>query len=407
MRMPKLKHHQPLMLCAGLMSGALLANALPAHSDDIPVADVHVHYSHDSVELTPPARVIELMREANLKFALVSSSDDRGTQLLLKEAPDLIIAGLRPYSRRGQTGSWMSDPKALEYVEGLLERGTYATIGEFHLYGEDADLEIPQRIVQLADEHNLLLHAHSDADAVERLLASSDTVRVIWAHAGFDNPDEIAAMLGKHDRLWADLAFRSEVGSGGTLSEEWRRLFEEFPDRLMLGTDTYTPERMYFVPEHAAGARTWLETLPPELAEQLAWKNAYNLLMPVWQKNKAAADDSACAIESQDNEWLLPGDDINARLQTESAIKVGQAFAVDIELCGGTPHEVLGVNATMPKHGHGMNYEPELGARTDTTNGSRYRAEGLLFHMPGEWEWAVTVKVADELLTLKALTQVQ
>ena len=108
--------------------------------DVLPIADAHVHYSHDSVEMTPPARVIELMRNAKLKFALVSSSDDSGTQLLAELAPDLIVPSLRPYRRRGETGTWFTDPKALEYVERLLEKNRYAAIGEFHLFGESLSL---------------------------------------------------------------------------------------------------------------------------------------------------------------------------------------------------------------------------------------------------------------------------
>ena len=124
-------------------------------------------------------------------------------------------------------------------------------------------------------------------------------MRVIWAHAGFDDPAEIASMLRRHDRLWADLAFRSEVGSGGQLSEDWLNLFKEFPTRLMLGTDTYTPERIYYIPEHAEGARSWLAGLPVELAEQLAWKNAYDLVMPVWQENRrrATGTDASCIVQ--------------------------------------------------------------------------------------------------------------
>jgi hypothetical protein len=389
----------------------------PALASDIPIADVHVHYSHDSVELTPPDRVIELMREAQLKFALVSSSDDKGTQLLLKAAPDLIIPGLRPYRRRGETGTWATDPAALEYVERLLRQGPYATIGEFHLYGNDALLDIPQRIVELADEHNLILHAHSDAEAVEGLLASSDTVKVIWAHGGFDDPEAIGNMLRKHDRLWADLAFRSEVGSGGSLSDEWLALFEEFPTRIMLGTDTYTPERIYFIPEHASGARSWLEALPPELAAQLAWKNAYDLLMPVWEKNRqnaSLATESAqrvaqtgCIAQSAGSEWQLGGAPVNAVVRAASAIPVGQAFAVDIELCAEQEVALLAIDATMPAHGHGMNYKPEIVERSHTPQTSYYRAEGLLFHMPGEWEWSIKVQVAEQQHTLTALANVQ
>ena len=410
------------LFCLVLIQSGLFSAIVQA--SDIPIADVHVHYSHDSVELTPPERVIELMKQANLKFALVSSSDDKGTRLLLDLAPELIVPGLRPYRRRGETSSWFTDPAALEYVEGLLQRGTYATIGEFHLYGEDAKKEIPQKIVQLADKYNLLLHAHSDAEAVEHLLASSDDVRVIWAHAGFDDPAEIAAMLRRHDRLWADLAFRSEVGSGGQLSQDWRKLFNEFPTRLMLGTDTYTPERIYYIPEHAQGARSWLASLPVELAEQLAWKNAYDLVMPVWRENSnhstadASTTDASCVVQSPAHEWLASGSSVTALVRSQQEIEVGEAFDVTIELCEPGQVELLEVDATMPAHGHGMNYKAELstisgsgdsvsGSDTGTAVGGSYRAQGLLFHMPGEWQWSLKVRVADQLQTLTAVTTVK
>jgi len=270
-----------LLSLTGCAAGLTGPNSRLQASEPLPIADAHVHYSHDSVELTPPERVIEIMREAKLKFALVSSSDDTGTQLLTQRAPDLIIPGLRPYRRRGELGTWYTDPEALAYVERLLTTHRYASIGEFHIYGEDADLPILRRLVELADIHNLVLHAHSDADAVERLLAQNPRVKVLWAHSGFDDPDQIAEMLARHDRLWADLAFRADVGSGGVLTDDWIKLFTDFPDRMMLGTDTFTPERMYFIPEHAAQAREWLESLPRELAERVAWKNAHDLSAPV------------------------------------------------------------------------------------------------------------------------------
>ena len=382
---------------------------------ELPVADAHIHYSHDSVELTPPARVIELMREANLKFALVSSSDDNGTQLLSELAPDLIVPGLRPYRRRGETGTWFNDPEALVYVEKLLAKNRYASIGEFHLFGDSADLAIPRRIVELADEYNLILHAHSDADAVERLLAQSPTVKVLWAHSGFDTPDAIAAMLEKHDRLWADLAFRSEVGSGGSLSDDWLALFKRFPDRLMLGTDTYTPERIYFIPHNASASRTWLSTLPAQLAENIAWKNAFNLIIPVWNENRAK-DDSAlndkavmdvaaryadCTGDLPENSIQMHSGDLAINLISPVDIKVSEAFPVRLAVCGkdASAAEII-LDATMPRHGHGMNYQPEHAIVTSESNNKVVDVSGLVLHMPGQWQWAVKVKTAQGTATL-------
>jgi len=396
------------LFAAGLMG---LASGLQA-DEPLPVADAHVHYSHDSVELTPPERVIEIMRDANLKFALVSSSDDKGTQLLTELAPDLIIPGLRPYRRRGELDTWYTDPEALAYVERLLATHRYATIGEFHIFGEGADLPIMRRLVELADEYNLVMHAHSDADAVERLLAQNSRVKVLWAHSGFEDPEQIADMLARHDRLWADLAFRADVGSGGVLTDDWIKLFTDFPDRMMLGTDTFTPERMYFIPEHAAHARRWLAGLPKELAENVAWKNAHDLLVPVWQANRdqstenpsgisATGGPATCASPAGSDEIVLVDAARSVRLKLPENINVSQPFPVDVTLCGERREQTtLTFDATMPAHGHGMNYTPEHTVINSGDSHLTIRIEGVVLHMPGNWRLQVQVKEGNKVSEL-------
>jgi hypothetical protein len=46
----------------------------------------------------------------------------------------------------------------------------------------------------------------------------------------------------------------------------------------MVGTDTFTPERWHYIGPHARSARQWLASLPPVLAEKLAWRNGEALL---------------------------------------------------------------------------------------------------------------------------------
>ncbi|MFK7995557.1 MAG: amidohydrolase family protein [Granulosicoccus sp.] len=385
-----------IVRCLNLSSIALFAalGSVSTHAAPLPISDAHLHYSHDSVELTPPERVIEIMREANLKLALVSSSDDNGTQLLVDLAPELVVPGLRPYTRRGQLNTWFKDQKNLDYVEALLGQYRYASIGEFHLYGANADLEIPRRIVELAAEYNLILHAHSDAEAVERLLAQDNDVKVLWAHAGFEEPEFVSSMLSKHDRLWVDLAFRGEVGSGGQLSAEWLALFEAHPERIMLGTDTYTPERIYYIPSHAEDARLWLSTLPEDLAENIAWKNAYELIMPVWQKNSANPESGAATVcnKAESSAFTL-GDQTKVILEPDRAIEVGEAFSIMLTLCGGDLDSAdVVLDATMPAHGHGMNYTPEHSVVSTEPDFMQVRVNGLRLHMPGDWQWSVTMR---------------
>jgi hypothetical protein len=245
---------------------------------ELPIFDAHIHYSHDAWDVLSPTEAVVVLRKAGVRGALVSSSDDEGTQKLLAAAPDLIVPELRPYRRRGDVGSWIRDESVIPYLEARLARYRYVAIGEFHVYGEDAERPVMRRVVELAKQHGLLLHLHGDADAVERVFGQDPGARILWAHSGFESPARVREMMRKYRSLWADLAFRSDQASGDKVSPEWRAAFVEFPDRFMVGTDTFTPERWHYVPEHAKFSRAWLADLPADLAERIAYRNAEAML---------------------------------------------------------------------------------------------------------------------------------
>ena len=243
----------------------------------LPIFDAHLHYSHDAWDLVPAPDAIAILRKAGLKRALISSAGDDGQQRLYAAAPDIVIPELRPYRNRSDVGTWVRDESVIPYLEERLKKYRYASIGEFHLYGADADSPVPRRMVELARKHDLFLHAHSDIDAVERLFKQWPQARILWAHSGFERPERVTEMLRKHRSLWCDLAFRTDHGPGGKVDAAWRAVFLEFPDRFMVGTDSYTPERWHYIAEHADWSRKWLADLPREVAERIAWKNGDSL----------------------------------------------------------------------------------------------------------------------------------
>jgi cytochrome c peroxidase len=91
------------------------------------------------------------------------------------------------------------------------------------------------------------------------------------------------------------------------------------------------------------------------------------------------------------------------------ALEVAKHFALEVSVCakpGQPAPESLKVDAHMPEHRHGMNYAPTL----KPLGPGRWRAEGLMLHMPGRWELVfevraagVTDRVADPLLLSAAL----
>ncbi|MCW5632151.1 MAG: hypothetical protein KIT17_02345 [Rubrivivax sp.] len=288
---PQGGHHDSarrrLLLGAACLAGGVRAGVAEAQGPPaLPIFDAHLHYSHDAWERLPPKEAVALMRQAGLKRAMVSSSSDEGTQKLLVEAPDLVLPVLRPYRTRGEIGTWVRDPTVVAHLEARLARFRYVGIGEYHVYGEDADLPVVRRVVQLARERRIALHSHSDADAVERQFRQDPSARILWAHAGFDSPANVRAMLRRHRNLWCDLALRSDHAlvdaTGGKVESAWREAFLEFPDRFMVGTDTFTPERWFYVGEHARWSRQWLADLPREVGEAIAWRNGERLFGEAW-----------------------------------------------------------------------------------------------------------------------------
>ena len=244
----------------------------------LPIFDAHLHYSHDAWELVPPKQAVQILRDAGLRGALVSSSNDEGTQMLLREAPDLIVPELRPYRTRADTSGWVRDEAITRYMQERLATYRYVGVGEFHLYGDEALLPVPQRMVAMAREHGLVLHAHSDITAVEHLFKQWPQARVLWAHSGFDRPEAVREMLRRHPRLWCDLAYRTDHASQGQVDPAWREAFLEFPQRFCVGSDTFTPERWHYIGAHASYSRAWLADVPQLVAENIAWRNAEALL---------------------------------------------------------------------------------------------------------------------------------
>jgi hypothetical protein len=283
--MPALKARLfSLALASAGWVGAAWCGAAQAQSAQLPIFDAHLHYSHDAWERLPPKEAVALLRQAGLKRAMVSSSSDEGTQKLYEAAPDLVLPVLRPYRTRGEIGSWMHDSSVITHMETRLKKYRYVALGEYHIYGADADLPVVRRLVQLARENKLFLHAHSDAEAIERQFKQDPNARILWAHSGFESPERVRQMLRQHRNLWCDLAFRSEHASGGKVDAGWRAAFLEFPDRFLLGTDTFTPERWYYVPEQARWSREWLADLPRDVAERIAYRNGDALFSTLLDK---------------------------------------------------------------------------------------------------------------------------
>ena len=258
----------------------ILLAASTSWAESLPVFDAHIHYSKPAWERFPPKAVLEIMRQAGIERAIVSSSPDDGTIKLYEAAPTRIVPFLRPYREGVDPSNWHQDKDLIPYLSSRLKRGIYQGIGEFHVFDPEV-VHLPgfKQMMSLATEKGLYLYVHSGAEAVRKMLALDPRAKVFWAHAGMSEPPEVVgAMLSQYPTLITETSFRaSDIQSGGTINPQWRALLIQHKDRIMVGTDTYITSRLGDCGELIGEHRRWLAQLPPEVAAAISYRNAARL----------------------------------------------------------------------------------------------------------------------------------
>jgi hypothetical protein len=97
----------------------------------------------------------------------------------------------------------------------------------------------------------------------------------------------------------------------------------------------------------------------------------------------------------------LAGGDIDVAYRWEPRdLKVGRFFSAEVIACRPRASVTrIALEATMPAHGHGMNYLPKA---TEIAPG-RFRFTGLMLHMPGRWQ--LTIDLYDGNKLVRRLTR--
>src|SRR4051812_22821350 len=142
-----------ILLCCLLSLPAIAAEPLPP----LPLFDAHMHYNIEARSVLSPQQVIALWRKTGIRAVLATSRPNDGTlDLIAQNAKDIqIVPFLRPYRVQPDRHDWFSNPEIDSFVESELKRGIYRGIGEFHIFGKDADAPFMAKIARLAKERGL------------------------------------------------------------------------------------------------------------------------------------------------------------------------------------------------------------------------------------------------------------
>ncbi|MCY1535852.1 hypothetical protein D9M68_712760 [compost metagenome] len=231
------------------------------------------------------------MQRNQVKAIIANSRPNAGTQTLAaaretRAAGVTVVPFVRLYRNREDYNNWFRDETIYEMVQTELARGTasgpYRGIGEFHLYeSANANGPVAKKLIAQAEEKKLAVLAHVDDVAVDLLMANAPSkgrsLRLIWAHTGIGGTpvERVQAMLERYPLLMGELSYRPGLTcEGGRLCPEWRALILKYPERFMVGSDTWVNQRWSAYDEIMRGYRTWLGDLPPAVAQRIAWGNA-------------------------------------------------------------------------------------------------------------------------------------
>jgi hypothetical protein len=160
---------------------------------------------------------------------------------------------------------------------------------DLHMEAVPRDMPIPERLGMPQNPKVL----PANLEAFKRLLAHNPQARIIWAHAGWDNtgartPPLMRELLATHPNLFMSLKGGRDcdpanlvLDEGGKVKADWLSLLQEFPDRFVLGSDTFhlppdPPPGLRF-PDRSSFVRALLAGLPADLAARLGRANALRL----------------------------------------------------------------------------------------------------------------------------------
>ena len=286
-----------------MKAGLALALALalgPAFAADYagPILDAHLHYNEEAFNGAegphPLADVLARMKRNGVRAIIANSRPNEGTRSLAqapqtREAGVTVVPFVRLYRNRADYTNWFRDESIYEMVQAELARGTaagpYRGLGEFHLYeSANANGPVARKLMALAEEKNLAVLAHVDDAAIDLLMANTPSkgakVRLIWAHTGIGGAPvaRVDQLMARYPLLMGELSYRPGLTcEGGKLCPEWRQLLLKYPNRFLVGSDTWVNQRWQYYDDLMKGYRTWLGDLPADVARRIAWDNGANL----------------------------------------------------------------------------------------------------------------------------------
>jgi predicted TIM-barrel fold metal-dependent hydrolase len=121
---------------------------------------------------------------------------------------------------------------------------------DLHMEAVPQDMPLPASLKSPPNAPQL----HANIAAFERLLSHNPRAKIIWAHlgsdfTGFRTVELDRRLLQAHPNLYMEIkadpvapGLNYPIAEDGKIKPEWLKLFTEFPDRFIIGSDQHYPE---------------------------------------------------------------------------------------------------------------------------------------------------------------------
>lgn len=310
-----------------VLLGTACTSTGPIRSGQFPIIDAHGHIGASFKSTT----ILELMDKNGVSKQIVMAryypgpagnfdlpGDDELALKLAETYPGRFypLVGMQRPLLTG-ADKWTTPDADVESLiretERKLASGKFFGIGEFivrhwaYSSGRHAEQDNPiyselmRRFSKLAARYDVPLVIHMEGYPTlvtdfSRLIAENPGTRYVWAHnCGRSKAAVIRNLLSRFPNLFCDLGGMTNVGkhygSGwphmeeftslierdGVFLPEMKSLYEEFPDRFMVGMDIAHAPAMQSYSRHVRRFRELLEQLSPEARAKIAEQNAIRI----------------------------------------------------------------------------------------------------------------------------------
>lgn len=300
-----------------------------------PIIDTHVHLDpprDGNIDASELKKIIKTIMNLDIEFAIFMPTPNEGRRhnheegvrkrkILLNLDKDKI----KLFCESNYITYWLHkayrDGYSEEDLKHILKRlskeldsGEYTGVGEIGIYhfrkhGNQKIIQYPPnfepfiRIVDLVAKKGKWLDLHAEPvtpegksyeeqvfGGIELLFRRNPNLKLILSHTAMTNPTNVRRILLKYPNVMMNIKISKKhekwrnlepiVNPGGQLYEDWAQLFEEMPERFMIGTDSKFGRKGFEVSKYnkkIKQMRRILGTLNPRAARLIAYENAQKI----------------------------------------------------------------------------------------------------------------------------------